>query len=199
MRIEMVKVFTLDELAKEVQERVIDRYRNMDYWWDSVDSDMLTEDFEYMLEGTMFEGCEVAWSLSSRQGDGVMLLGEVDNTKLYEVLEESGKFNKHELRRIKFILDYSRFELVRNNYYSSYFNTVSYTDYMPMGYSYTSEMEQHIESLIESIEYVIKNKADSITSEMETIGYETIDYKYSDEYIREQLEAHEFYEDGRDF
>ena len=193
MRTEMVKVFTLDELAKEVQERVIDRYRNMDYWWDSSDSDMLTEDFEYMLEGTMFEGCEVEWSLRGCQGDGVMLLGEVDNTKLYEVLDESGKFNKHELRRIKFILDYSRFELVRNNYYSSYFNNVRYTDYMPMGYSYTSEMEHHIESLIESIEYVIKNKADSITSEMETIGYETIDYKYSDEYIRAQLEAHEFY------
>lgn len=201
MRIEEVAVYTLNELEKSVQERVIERYRNAEgFCWDSQDNYTLSEDFKNQLIDTMFEECNVEWSLSNCQGDGVMLVGEVDRDMLYTFLEASNNFSKHELRRIRFILDYSRYEMVRPRYYNSYFNTVDYTDCIPMGYSYSKQLEAELEVLLEDIEYLIKQEAIRLCRDFEKQGYESIDYNYSSTRIRDMLkDGYEFTEDGRDF
>lgn len=201
MRTEMVTVFKINELAKEVQEKVIKRYQNKEDWcWDYSDSDMLTEDFKNNLEGTMFQDCDVHWSLSYSQGDGVKLLGDIDHVTLYNFLVDSGEFNKTELRRIKYILDYICIELVDSSYYSSsYYNIVDYRDYIPC--SHSSGYLDYIEPLMNRLIDIVKEESDKLTSQFETIGYESIEYTHTDEYILARLEdnEYEFYEDGRDF
>jgi len=199
MRIEEVAVYELNELSQEVQEKVIERYRNSEgFCWDSHDSFTLSDDFKNQLLGTMFEECTVEWSLSNCQGDGVMLIGEIDQDQLYTFLEASEEFTSKDLRRIKFLLDYSKYEMIRPRYYNSYFNTVDFTDSNP--YSYTKQVEAELEALLESIEYLIKQEANRLCKDLEKQGYESIDYNYSEARIKDMLkDGYEFTEDGRDF
>lgn len=202
MRTLEVKLFGINELAEEVKAQVIERYRNKEeFCWDWTDSEFLTDWFQDYIVGTMFEDCKVHWSLSNCQGDGVMLIGRVDEEKLYDVAIQSGNFTNHQLRRIKFLLDHTKYEMVYNRYYNSFFNTVDVTDYLPCSYAYSKKHLNELYELMDSLESLVKLHADMISSELEFSGYSTIENQYTDEFIVDRLESWgiEFTEDGRDF
>ena len=111
-----VSVYEFKELSKDVQDKVIQRYREKV-------ADLLTEDLENIMQQEFnnyinYLGFELAYSLNSCQGDGVSFTGNVEGKEeLFTLagLVYDNKIPKNILRLIKCDAVY-KVDFVRYNY-----------------------------------------------------------------------------------
>jgi hypothetical protein len=204
MREATVKVFSFEELAPEVQKKVIERYRNKEsFCWDSCDSDNLTEYFrEKAKDGGFDDDVKVLWSLSSCQGDGVAFEGDYKITDSF-ITNHGDSFNYAETRRMFWLVKQGLKFRVRNGGRYSHYNSMSYEcycDYEDNIKGYVSN-EKLVIDLIEKLYPLVKQEVQALSKECERAGYDDMDSHTTDEYIKDALigNEYEFTEEGRDW
>lgn len=179
-----------DELSDEAKEFAVENERNSGRRFDDDDAAFLTEDFKYQLAEKGFEAVKVFWSLSYCQGDGVAFYGcvyaedlkakDVVARKLIERLEKAGEEISIEITGA-------------NGWYHHRNSMTVEVDF---------ENEKDDEDLParlkialpvwrEEFENYLSEKVKEISDELEKSGYAEIDYRYSDETIRQDLSERE--------
>jgi hypothetical protein len=186
MRIEEVKVYKFEELTKEVQQKVIDRYyKNEDY---PFLNDDLRESLRNNEENIFDDDFNLYYSLSYSQGDGLCIKGDIDidkimlrlspelkekfTGKIYKLYSSgnTGHYSFHSINDIKWELDLSDDD-----------------DH--------EELEKLFEEEVIPEIYAIYN---SLCVDLRREGYSTLEYRMSIEEFTEFDEL-EYYEDGRMF
>ena len=198
MRNVNVVVYKFNELSKDVQNKVIQRYREET-------DDLLTQDLENIMYREFnnyinYLGFELAYSLSGCQGDGVSFTGNVEGKEELLTLASlvyDNKIPKNILRLIDWDIIY-KVDFVRNSYHYAhkYTVTISIIDNYNMDKDYC-----HISRAMTEFENAIKKWYLQVCDNLEKIGYDTIEYMYSDDNIKSYIEANEceFFIDGRAF
>lgn len=183
-----------EELSKEAQSFAIENERNSGRCFDETDAAFLTEDFQYQLAEKGFESVKVFWSLGYCQGDGVGFYGRV----YPDDLKAKDGHAKKLIEKLEAAGDEISIEITgANNWYHHRNSMTVEIDF---------ENEQEDEELParlkiarpvwrEELEGYLSERIKEISDELENLGYGEIDYRYSEEAIREELnEREELYE-----
>jgi hypothetical protein len=208
MRQHTITLYKFDELSPEAQQEAIQKWREGMDW--SIESEMITEGFEYRLEELGYPTEDIGWSLSYSQGDGVAFYGDVDVSKVANRLLE-GEVLELFNRIVEEDLSIS-ISLIRNSYgyHYSHWNTMEVIidgdDDDTMMYHLYPELEESADA--HSNEYrekanAIQNVFDellakvdidikTVSRELERSGYEQIEYYESDEAIAEEIRANDY-------
>jgi len=192
MRQEMLSVFTFDELAPEVQEKVLEKHR---HWhtefgdWDQ----FVIEDWQTRLDEIGFEDAEIYYRGFWSQGDGACFESKhFDFEKLIAQLDE--KKYRHLLK----VIDYLSGTIQKNSYGHHY--THESTRYVSLefnNYRTTPRLEKLVNALEEELDDLSRNLSKQIYTSLES-EYE---YQTSDECLKEMFHCNEmeFFEDGTVF
>ena len=198
MRNVNVNVYEFDDLSKDVQESVIERYKDkLAYLLNDDLKDIMKMEFNNHMHNLNFE---LAYSLNCCQGDGVSFTGSVEGKE--ELLEFANivydnKVPKNIIRLIKWDIIY-KVDFVRNSYHYVHKYTVApaIIDNYNISNSYC-----HINKAITEFEKSINKWYSQVCDTMEKFGYDTKENLYSDDNIKSYIEENEceFFIDGRDF
>ena len=193
-----ISVYKFNELSKDVQDKVIKRYRDelADLLTDDV-GDIMYQEFNNYTDNLDFK---LAYSLNSCQGDGVSFDGTVkdkDELLTLALLVYNNRVPKNILRLIERDIIYS-VEFARNSY--SYVHKYTVTISIIDNYN-TNKDYCRISRAMTEFEKAINKWYLNICDDLEKFGYITIDNMYSDDNIKSYIEANEceFFIDGRDF
>ena len=198
MRKTNVNVYEFSELSIIVQQKVIERYRNI--LFDLLDDDLrdiVNMEFNSHVHKLNFK---LAYSLNYCQGDGVSFTGDIEGKE--ELLEfaslvYNNKVPRNIIRLIKWDIIYN-VEFVRgsSNYVHKYTVAPVIIDNYNISNSYC-----HINKAITEFEKSINKWYSQVCDTMEKFGYDTKENLYSDDNIKSYIEANEceFFIDGRDF
>lgn len=193
-----ISVYKFNELSKEVQEKVIKRYRDglADVLYTSLENIMNWKFNNY----TNYLGFELAYSLNCCQGDGVSFTGNVEGKEELFTLASlvyDNKIPKNVLRLINWDTIY-KVDFVRNSYsyVHKYTVTISIIDNYNMNKEYC-----RISRAMTEFENAINKWYLNVCDTLEKFGYTTIEDMDSDDNIKSYIEANEleFFMDGRDF
>ena len=174
------------ELTQTAQEFAVEEERGSCERFTDDDAAFLTEDFQNQLAEKGFSSVNVFWNLGYCQGDGVAFYGRVftddlrakdSNAKiLIERLEKAGEEISIEITGA-------------NNWYH-------HRNSMTLEVDFESETdEEDLPSRFkiilpvwrEELESYLSEKIKEISDELEKSGYGEIDYRHSDEVIRQEL------------
>lgn len=198
MRNVNVNVYEFDDLSKDVQEDVIERYR------DKL-ADLLDEDLEDIMNRELNRytdnlDFELRYSLNCCQGDGVSFAGSVEGKEELLVLASlvyDNKIPNNISRLINWEIIYN-VEFVRDNsnYVHKYTVTPTISDNYNMGRDYC-----RISKAMAEFNEAINGWYLNICDDLEKFGYDTIESLYSFDNIRCYIDENslEFYEDGDDY
>ena len=198
MRNVNVCVCEFDDLSKDVQEDVIERYRDRL-------ADLLNEDLEDIMNRELNNyvdnlDFELRYSLNCCQGDGVSFDGIVEGKEKLLTLASlvyDNKIPKNILRLIKWSIIYE-VDFARNShrYVHKYTVTISIIDNYNMGKDYC-----HISRAMAEFEKAINEWYLQTCDNLEKIGYDTIEILYGDDNIRCYIDENslEFFEDGDEY
>lgn len=198
MRNVNVNVYEFDDLSKDVQDEVIERYR------DKL-ADLLNEDLEDIMNRELNNytdnlDFELGYSLNCCQGDGVSFTGNVEGKEELLTLASlvyDNKIPKNILRLIKWGTIYD-VDFVRgsHHYVHKYTVTITIIDNYNMGKDYC-----HISRAMNEFENAINEWYLQVCDNLEKIGYDTIEILYGDNNISCYIDENglEFYEDGDDY
>ena len=199
MRVKIIALYKFNELSKDVQKKVIDRYR--DRLADLLNDD-LKEDMNWKLNnyagGLDFE---LAYSLNYCQGDGVSFTGSVDRKEdllvLASLVYGGDKIPRNISRLISCDIIY-KVEFARCNYRYTHGHTVQ-TNIID---NYNINGRYHyISRTINEFQNDINKWRLKTCDILEKEGYEVIDNLYSDNNIKSYIIENdcEFFIDGRDY
>ena len=192
MRIIETEVYTFDELSDDVKEKVINKFREDK----EVFLDSFNEDCVYYAKEKGFEDIELQYSLGYCQGDGLSFSSE-EYTMLKDLyLQELGKGKE---KTAQLLADNSTFVCTGNTGRYCYASSPDIDLYIE---NYTSSINTDCENINEVVSNVLKEleeKYIDVCSELETRGYNEIEYQQSDECIIEDIEVfgYEFTKDGK--
>ena len=199
MRNVKVSVYKFDDLSKDVQNKVIDRYKDM---LTDLLNDDLKGDMEWKLNnyvgGLDFK---LAYSLDCCQGDGVSFTGSVDRKEdlflLASLVYGGDKIPRNVSRLINCDIIY-KVEFARCNYRYTHGHTVQ-TNIID-NYNINGRY-RYISSAINEFQNDIEKWRLKICDILEKEGYEVIDNLYSDNNIKSYIIENdcEFFSDGRDY
>lgn len=183
-----------DELSQEAKEFSIENERNSGRCFDDDDASFLTEDFQNQLSEKGFEAVNVFWSLSYCQGDGVAFYGRVYADDIKEKDEHARKL----IKRLEKSGEEISIEITGANGWYHHRNS------MTVEIDFSSEIDEEdlsarlkiaIPVWREELEEYLSERVKEISSELEKSGYAEIDYRYSEETIRQELsESENLYE-----
>lgn len=198
MRNVNVSVYKFSELSKDIQNKVIQRYRDELYdLLNGVLDGIMHREFNNYTDNL---GFELAYSLDSCQGDGVSFEGTVkdkDELRTLARLVYNNSVPKNIIRLIERDVIYS-VEFTRNSYsyVHKYTVTITIIDNYNIDDGYC-----HISKAIAGFENAINEWYLQTCNNLEQTGYDTIEKIYSDSNITGFIESNEreFLIDGRDF
>ena len=198
MRVKTIALYEFNELSKDVQEKVINHYRNelSDLLADDLKEAMIME-LNNHVGGLDFE---LAYSLNYCQGDGVSFTGSVDGKEelfMLAGLVYGNKIPKNILRLINCDIIY-KVEFARCNYRYTHGYTVQ-TNIIE-NYNATKDY-RHISKAITEFETAVDKWRLQVCDTLERFGYDTIDNLYGDDNIKSYIDESrlEFFLDGRDY
>lgn len=198
MRNVNVSVYKFSELSKDIQNKVIQRYRDELYdLLNGVLDGIMHREFNNYTDNL---GFELAYSLDSCQGDGVSFEGTVkdkDELRTLARLVYNNSVPKNIIRLIERDVIYS-VEFTRNSY--SYVHKYTVTVSIIANYN-IDDGYCHISQAIAEFENAINGWYLQTCNNLEQTGYDTIEKIYSDSNITGFIESNEreFLIDGRDF
>lgn len=197
MRSVNVSVYEFDDLPKDVQGKVIDRYRdNLAYLLNEDLEDIMNRELNNYVDNLDFE---LRYSLNCCQGDGVSFDGIAEGKEKLLTLASlvyDNKIPKNVLRLIKWGIIYGvDFTRYSHHYVHKYtVKTNIITDYIMVKDCHTSRAMTEFENAIN--EWYLQ-----VCDNLEKIGYDTIEILYGDDNIKCYIDENslEFYEDGDDY
>lgn len=205
MEIVEVKIYKFEELSDDAKKNAIDKNRD---FYDDILSENILEYYEGELLELGYPTDDICFDLGYCQGDGMAFYGDVDLEKILTTrvseLEEFG-LDKHDLRRIKFLVNEGiEVKLNRNSYgyHYSHFNTMDVEGDWVENYAYEETNQKTLNALDKSFDKLldfIDKDIRTVSKNLEDKGYNIIEHYTSDEVIEEGLIANEydFYENGK--
>lgn len=189
-------IYKFDELSKEVQNRLIEKYKEKEYdfYIDyELDNDMIELAKELLNDyfGANANYVSCMYDLSYSQGDGAMIEFNVYLSELLN-FNEITEFTKEE---IKILHDCGDLIKVRHkgSYYHEYCFDFDYSDYTYFSDDWTDEMQEKLDKFMEETFRVnIINMNKTFTRQ----GYKLIEYEPCMNWILERLNENEYYKDG---
>ena len=174
-----INVYEFQELSEEIQKQVIERERNnhivfMDTWLDG---------WKEELQQKGFRDCEIQYSLSWSQGDGVSF--SCDNFDIKEFLKQ---FNfKESINNM--LLEYGCIEIKGNKGPYS-FASMDQVDFY-LDSNKLPENTPNIDNIFETVLKELERLYINTCSELELSGYKEIEYQLSDEQCAERIKHNE--------
>lgn len=209
-------IYNFDELEKDIQEKLIEKEKEMiydDYLEFSLESDM------DIISNELLDNCfgkkvtfnKVYYDLSYSQGSGCMIAFSIDfeelNKKYHIVSDEEMRLinDKELVSTINIVHSDVRYnhEYSFNIEYDTYFNSYCYED-IKNEYNITELEFDKLKTKIDCLFYVDINKPNKLiqdiidmNKEVTKIGYDLIEHCDDDiDYIVEKLKENEYYIDG---
>lgn len=175
-----IKAYTFEELSEDVQERLIEKYRQYDDYNDYDLEHYLNERLKE-LTGLSFD---LEYSLNNMQGDGLRFMGQIDG---------------EEINKLPFahLVKDTRVTIISIN--PAYCWHTSYTVDIDIDAREDWDYQEYTDDEWEKLQNAVEEWYNSIKDKLEEEGYEYIEEVESDEYIREILiNCDDLYmEDGR--
>ena len=198
MRNVNVGVYEFDDLSKDVQESVIERYKDkLAYLLNEDLEDIMYRELNNYVDNLDFE---LRYSLNCCQGDGVSFDGSVEGKEELITLASlvyGNKIPKNILQLIKWDIIY-KVDFARDSYRYVH----KYTVIPTIIENYRMDKDYcHILKAIDEFENAINEWYLQTCDTMEKFGYDTKENLYSDDNIKSYIEENEceFFIDGRDF
>ena len=193
-----ISVYKFNELSKEIQNKVIQRYReeSAGLLYANLEEIMQREFNNYIN----YLGFELAYSLNSCQGDGVSFTGNVEGKEELFTLASlvyDNKVPKNILRLINWDIIY-KIDFVRSNYHYVH----KYTVQINIIDNYSTNKDYcHISRAMTEFEKAINKWYLNVCDTLEKFGYDTIEFLYGDDNIRQFIVENnlEFFSDGNDY
>lgn len=175
------------ELNKIAQEVAVEEEREDAELFDWDDAAILTEDFKMQLAERGFPHVEVFWSLSYCQGDGVAFYGSVYTQDLKEKDPCAAQF----IKALEKAGDILSIGISGENNHYHHWNS------MTVEVEFESEDDEHLPPrlriarpvLRENLEEYLSEKVKEISRELEKSGYAEIEYRMSEDAVREDLQG----------
>lgn len=185
-----IQVYNFNELSQCGKETAINNFKDRH----EINLDFFNDECVQIINERGFKGnIKLQYSLSNSQGDGLSFGCEwFDSQKLHEIFVEVLGTGKD--KTIETILNNSYFKLNGNN------GRYCYADIDDLEYIFDDNISApNIEEVVGKVEAKLVEIYLYLCCELENIGYNEIEYQYSDEYISELLEVneYEFLENGK--
>jgi hypothetical protein len=185
-----IQVYNFNELSQEAKQTAINNFRD-NY---EINLDFFNDEAKEIISERGFKGnIKLQYSLSNSQGDGLSFgCDYFDSQKLHEIFVEvlgSGKD-----KTIETIINECSFSLIGNN------GRYCYAHENDLDFCFTYNIyAPNIEEVVGKVKEKLTEIYLDLCKELENIGYNEIEYQYSDEYISEILEIneYEFLENGK--
>jgi hypothetical protein len=185
-----IQIYNFNELSQEAKETAIKNFRGEG----EVFLDFFNDDCIQIINERGFKGnIKLQYSLSNCQGDGLSFgCDYFDSKKLHEIFREvlgSGKD-----KTIETILNNSYFKLNGNS------GRYCYANIGDLEYIFDDNINApNIEEVVGKVETKLLEIYLKLCSELEKMGYDEIEYQYSDEYVITELieREYEFLENGK--
>lgn len=186
MKIVEIKVYKFDELSKEVQEKVIEDFRNESY----THLDFFEDFCHDHLREKGFNNIDLIYSLSYCPGDGLSFSSDFNHDNLKQMFIDV--LGKHKSRTADIIASYCDVGLNYNAGHYCYARRQD-VDIILDGFDYPN-----IERIIDKVRTELEDLYMGECSYLQDKGYEELKYQQSDEYIIETIRAndYDFTEDG---
>jgi len=185
MRIIETEVYEFHELSKQAKENAIKYFREDT----EVMLDFFKDDCVHYANERGFEDIELQYSLGYCQGDGLSFSAQ-EYTKLEELyLDELGKGKE---KTAKLLADNTYFKCTGNN---GYYCFASSSDIDIWIENYTSSINtdcENINEVVNNVRLKLEQIYCDVCDELETRGYDEIEYQYSDECIIMDIEANQY-------
>jgi len=167
-----------DELSDEAKAHAIENERQA--WYGYFETRDLTEEFKWALEPLGFPTDDIAWSLSSCQGDGVAFYGDVDLAAYMKWKTPFGSTPKAYDEELEWLVSC---KLVSNSNHYCHYNTMT----VEVDFIDTHDDEYDYRVIINEIEAMVKDDIVSVSHALEKYGYSWLEGESSDEAIAERL------------
>jgi hypothetical protein len=153
---------------------------------DSVQVDMVSEDFAYHLSEEKLPVDDIRWRLSNCQGDGVAFYGNVD---LEEYLTKNKLRTKYR-SLIKYNQDYGiGINISKSQSFYDHHNTMTvYVEQEDFSHDPTAKMY----ALMGELEDHLVEKVTGLSHLLEKKGYESFEYANSDKVIEEDITCNDY-------
>lgn len=178
------------ELDRQAQETAIRAERDNPNRFDWDDAEFLTEDFREQLTMRGFCSVEVYWSLGYCQGDGVAFYGRVYPESLREKDSKAKK-----LIDALAAAGVSLFvEITSKSGHYHHWNSMTVEIEFENGIDedeLPARLKIALPALREELEEHLDKTVKEISHELERCGYAEIEYRYSEDTIREELKSGE--------
>ena len=185
-----IQVYNFNELSQCGKDTAISNFKNRH----EIHLDFFNDEAKEIINERGFKGdIKLQYSLSNSQGDGLSFGCEwFDSQKLHEIFVEVLGTGKD--KTIEVILNNSYFKLNGNS------GRYCYSHKNDLEYIFDDNINApNIEEVVGKVEAKLVEIYLNLCGELENIGYNEIEYQYSDEYISELLEVneYEFTENGK--
>lgn len=197
MKVKEVTMYKFNELEEKSQKAAIVNYReNQIHQLNRDTADFLRDWMLEQLELKGYENMQVYFSLTYSQGDGVRFEGSLNRDAILNIAKRLLSDDSYHLLLNLTEAGYElwgNIEGTSNRYY--HYNTMRVTVESDAEYEYDVE---NIEYLLESLENNITTEVQRISKELEAGGYEEIEHRRTDNYIKQVLknEGCDFMRDG---
>lgn len=186
--------YQFNELSKKAKEKALDKLRDLGN--EFFDTDHITEMFANHLSEQNYPNDDIRWSLSCCQGDGVAFYGKLSTEQLVAAVKRC--FQKESPVDftnvfIKLIEDQTiSVEITSRSRHYHHYNS------MDVEIEYNDEVSEGMSALGSKLVAFIEDDIQTISKEMEKLGYQEIDYMQSEAVLSEEAieSEREFNEDG---
>ena len=181
------RLYKIDKLEPHTRRLAMERFQERrNKTWDSFDTETVSEPMEYKLkEHYGITDCELTWSLSCCQGDGVAFKGKPDITKWAEKDEYlAGLISELESWSILSGFEppeYSVGITIHGNY--SHWNSMTVELVNETEWDGTEDVVVPLMDRVCDINDYLNKAVKDISRDLERIGYDEIDYQSSEEYL----------------
>ena len=186
-----IQVYNFNELSQEAKDTAINNFRDVH----EIHLDFFNDEAKEIISQRGFKGnIKLQYSLSNCQGDGLSFgCDYFDSQKLHEIFKEvlgSGKDKTIEI----LMNNYAYFTLDGNN------SRYCYAHKNDLEYIFDDNINApNIKEVVGKVEEKLVEIYLNLCKELEKMGYDEIEYQYSDEYIITELieREYEFLENGK--
>jgi hypothetical protein len=178
-----IQIYNFNELSQCGKETAINNFKDRH----EIDLDFFNDEAKEIISQRGFKGnIKLQYSLSNCQGDGLSFgCDYFDSEKLHEIFVEVLGMGKD--KTIETILNNSYFKLNGNS------GRYCYANIGDLEYIFDDNINApNIEEVVGKVEKKLVEIYLDLCKELENIGYNEIEYQYSDEYIANELIELEF-------
>ena len=178
-----IQIYNFNELSQEAKETAINNFRGEG----EVFLDFFNDDCVQIINERGFKGnIKLQYSLSNCQGDGLSFgCDYFDSQKLHKIFTEVLGTGKD--KTIETILNNSYFKLNGNS------GRYCYANIGDLEYIFDDNINApNIEEVVGKVEAKLVEIYLNLCKELEKMGYDEIEYQYSDEFIANELIELEF-------